>query len=408
MYPVAKLLLDYLRNVVYHPESAVLDIDKLPEELQEFGKGLLYFSECIPEASALAKALSKGNLNVRLPAPDNEIAAPLKALHAALKHLTWQTQQVAKGDYQQRVDFMGDFSEAFNVMTEQLERQRSALLEEIHTLIQNKSLYELLMGQIPQWIIVTDAKTAEWLFISQELEDVLADPGCEQQLRQWLIMQTAKMNGVNEVCTKELELFNNIGCQYYSVSIHPLHWHRHNAVAFVLTDVSKERERLIRLQNICNYDTLTQVYNRHYGMEVLEEWIAESRSFILCFADIDNLKFVNDNFGHLEGDRYILLVTNILHEFSPDAVICRMGGDEFMLLAQGWDEDAAIEQLELLRSRLAGYKNPDTSYDHSISYGVIPVDPDNTLPASDLLYAADEKMYEYKRAYKMMRRRKST
>jgi diguanylate cyclase (GGDEF)-like protein len=402
MDAVAKLLLDYLRNVVYDPEHAVLDLQKLPEGFQDFGKGLLYFSECVLETAALAKAISKGDLDVKLPSQDNEMATPLKALHAALKHLTWQTQQVAKGDYQQRVDFMGDFSDAFNAMTEQLEQQRLILLKEIHTMVQNKNLYELLVGQIAQWIIVTDADTSEWLFVSREIDGALAGARCELQLRQWLSRQTEAMKGKSEVCTTELELSDDAGIHYYSVSSHPLHWNQHNALAFVLTDVSRERERLNKLQNIANSDTLTQLYNRRYGMEVLNEWLAEGRSFILCFVDIDNLKYVNDRFGHSKGDQYIVCVSNTMREFSPDAVICRIGGDEFMLLAENWSPDAAKERLEVLRNQLTGCNgNPDTSYDHSISYGVIQVGPDNTLLANDLLSAADEKMYEYKRAYKI-------
>jgi diguanylate cyclase (GGDEF)-like protein len=408
-------LSDYLSHVIYDPEYAVLDTEKLPGEFEEFGKGLIYFSECILEATSLAKAISKGNLNVKLPPPNNEMATPLKALHAALKHLTWQTQQVAKGDYQQRVDFMGEFSEAFNIMTEQLERQRSALLKEIENrqreiqvLAQNKSIYELLVGQIAQWIIMTNADTAEWLFVSHEIDCALLNPSCEQQLRKWLNRQTESMKGKEEVCITELELPNKDSIQYYSVSIHPLHLHEQNALAFVLTDISRERERLNNLQNIANYDTLTQIYNRRYCMKILDEWLAESKTFILCFIDINNLKYVNDRFGHAEGDRYIVCVSNILCEFSEEAIVCRIGGDEFMLLIQNWSLDAVQGRLEVLQNQLAGFnRHPSTSYDHSISYGAIAVGSDNTLLANDLLNAADEKMYEYKRAYKKRNRNKS-
>lgn len=282
---IAKLLLDYLRNVVYDPEHAVLDVEKLPDEFQDFGKGLIFFSECVLEAAALAKAISKGNLDTPLPPADNEIAASLKDLHAALKHLTWQTQQVANGDYQQRVDFMGDFTEAFNAMVEQLELQRSALLKEIESrrienevLLQNKSLYELLIGQIMQWIIVVDADTAEWMFVSREIECIFANPACEQKLRQWISMQTETMEGECDVCTADIDLPCKGSIKYYSVSIHPMHWHQRNAITFVLTDVSRERVRLNKLQSIANYDTLTQIYNRHYGMEVLNEWLSEVKT----------------------------------------------------------------------------------------------------------------------------------
>ena len=54
--------------------------------------------------------LSSGELSAPMPSPDNSMAAPFKELHARLSELTWQAQQIARGDYSQRVDFMGDFS----------------------------------------------------------------------------------------------------------------------------------------------------------------------------------------------------------------------------------------------------------------------------------------------------------
>jgi signal transduction histidine kinase/DNA-binding response OmpR family regulator len=117
-----------LRDLLYKPEHATLDPDELPEDFRDLGRGLQYFRECILEARALATALSKGNLSVKLPRSDNEMAAPLKALYASLRHLTWQTKQVSEGDYQQRVEFMGEFSNSFNTMIERLARQREDLI----------------------------------------------------------------------------------------------------------------------------------------------------------------------------------------------------------------------------------------------------------------------------------------
>lgn len=408
METVARILLTYLSNVVYDPESAVLDLKELPEEFREFGRGLMYFSKCVLETTELADALSKGCLDMKLPPASNELSSPVKNLHAVLKHLTWQTQQVARGDYQQRVDFMGDFSDAFNSMTEQLEQQRFALLREIesrqreiHMLARNKSLYELLVGKIAQWIVVADADTAEWLFVSHEMDSTLTGIHSEQRLRQWMKRQAEVMKGKEEPRVTELEFSEEEGGQYYSVSIHPMRWHKRNALTFVISDVTRERERLNNLQNIANYDTLTQAYNRHYCMELLDEWLDEGETFLICFIDIDNLKHVNDQFGHMEGDNYIIRVSDVLREFSPEVITCRIGGDEFVLLIQNWTAKAARERMEALRNCLnAANRKSGLSFEYSISYGVIEVEEDNILSAADLLNAADEKMYEYKRAYK--------
>ncbi|MDR3231381.1 MAG: response regulator [Synergistaceae bacterium] len=120
-------LFKYLHDVMYAPSKAKLDLSRIPDELQRFGKGLQFTGECAMETALVAKALSKGVLSGQLPSRQNEMAAPLKALHASLSHLTWQTQQVARGDYSQSVEFMGDFADAFNTMIRQLDERWTSL-----------------------------------------------------------------------------------------------------------------------------------------------------------------------------------------------------------------------------------------------------------------------------------------
>lgn len=80
-------------------------------------------------AGAFVSALACGQLDV-VPPPRNHLIAPFKQLHSNLKHLVWQTQEVAQGNYSQRVDFLGDFAEAFNAMIDGL-RDKKRLQEEL-------------------------------------------------------------------------------------------------------------------------------------------------------------------------------------------------------------------------------------------------------------------------------------
>lgn len=75
------------------------------------------------EAQEFILGLSEGNLDVD-PPRRNFLVSSFKQLHANLRHLTWQTQQVARGDLSQRVDFLGDFSHAFNAMIDALREKR--------------------------------------------------------------------------------------------------------------------------------------------------------------------------------------------------------------------------------------------------------------------------------------------
>jgi hypothetical protein len=94
--------------------------------------------------------LSKGRLDdVRVPLPKNFLASPFKELHSHLQHLTWQAKQVAQGDYTQRVDFMGDFSEAFNFMIASLGNSEEMLKRKIEELKKALSHITTLEGILP-------------------------------------------------------------------------------------------------------------------------------------------------------------------------------------------------------------------------------------------------------------------
>ena len=89
----------------------------------EIKQAVGYINKFITEyngATDSIHALSKGDLNLELPKGKMSILQSLKNMQASLKHLTWTTQQIANGDFNHEVDFMGDFAAAFNTMTQQL------------------------------------------------------------------------------------------------------------------------------------------------------------------------------------------------------------------------------------------------------------------------------------------------
>ena len=100
------------------PEDCDADVTGLVET---FNKYLAQLND----AKAFIIALANGNLDVT-PPPRNQISAPYKQLHSSLQHLTWQAGQIAHGDYEQRVHFLGGFSQSFNSMVEALaEKERT-------------------------------------------------------------------------------------------------------------------------------------------------------------------------------------------------------------------------------------------------------------------------------------------
>lgn len=129
---------------------AKIGVEELEDESEhKFGEMLNQLIAFMQEIHEFIVPLSRGELQeIGLP-PKNFLASPFKELHSHLLHLTWQAKQVASGDYGQRVDFMGDFSEAFNSMVISLDRNERSLREKIEKLEEALSHIRRLEGILP-------------------------------------------------------------------------------------------------------------------------------------------------------------------------------------------------------------------------------------------------------------------
>jgi len=416
----AENLFSYLHDVIYDHANASLDVEELPDDFINLGNGLQYFAECVIETKELAQGLSKGILNGKLPSRNNEIASPLKSLHASLKHLTWQTQQIAQGDYSQRVEFMGDFSVAFNKMVEQLAERQHKLEDKINeiqkkttSLEQSNLLLTALMHHVPQQIIVIDKDTRELLLMNNiAVKEVNADPRYIENLIEIMSNYNDFDNGHEVDIIYSPGKFTKPGSseacgeieRYFMVKTYHLEWENSNAVIFAVSDVSATKTQIKTLEVHAYRDSLTQLYNRTFGMLTLDRWLYEKKQFVLIFADLDRLKYINDTFGHNEGDEYIINAAKHLKTYSKDAVICRLGGDEFMLLAADTNYDEAHKTMDIIYHNFENdpYLH-DKDFSYSISFGLTFIGADNKLPASDILSIADERMYHNKRLRKKER-----
>jgi len=408
----------YLHDILYDPKHAGIDLCGLSDDEQRcFAETLMQFGSMVLETREFAQSLAQGDLDNGQPAADNELAAPLISLHAMLKRLTWQAKQIAGGDYDQRIDFMGEFSDAINDMIAQLAERRNEAEAEaernkahLAELARANSIFETITSNMEEWIVMLDRTTGEHLFANHTAESMLISESFEKQLYGILYEYTASMGDNDEPKKEEFSLVSDVAVHHFEMMLYPVLWFDRHAVACVLTDVTATREEYIRLEGVVYKDALTGVYNRLYGMKLLEQYVNEGLPFELVFVDMDMLKYVNDVFGHAEGDVYIKNVADILQESFGRSVVCRLGGDEFMVLIKESDagERDMGEVFETLRAKLINGTSPDTGgkhpYHRSISFGIAKIGPDNTLTTRDILTIADERMYEYKKAHKQERR----
>lgn len=114
-----------LEKILTGDFSATEQIESEQPELRDLSELVSQLRRMLGDADGFVSAISEGRLDVN-PPPRNYLISRFKQLHASLRHLTWQTKQIAAGDLNQRVDFLGAFSVAFNSLIEALREKRAA------------------------------------------------------------------------------------------------------------------------------------------------------------------------------------------------------------------------------------------------------------------------------------------
>ena len=304
------------------------------------------------------------------------MAVPLVEMHARLSQLTRQTQEIARGDYSQRIDFMGEFSEAFNSMVVLLEERERTLTDEIarrkqaeHDLQRERDL--LVAGPVVtfRWGVDDEGTRRS---TSRPTSAPTATPrrsspaaGACTPASSIRPTSTGSREDGNDKSRTGLESWT----QEYRIldADGETHWIRDfthavrddegavTAFEGYIIDVTPQkaaeaalRQREEQLRMLSLSDELTGLYNRR-GLFALGEHtmrIARRRGRRLgvIYVDVDGLKTINDRFGHAQGDEALRMVADVIRASIRESdVVGRIGGDEFVILAE--DDTGVTEDL---------------------------------------------------------------
>lgn len=384
-----EILFEYLRSILYDSIPTQIDIHSLDPDFQKLGMGLQFLDHAIQEMKQCSTALAKGNLSEFNPSRDNFLCANLKNIHANLEHLTWQAKQVAKGDYSQHVSYMGDFSNSFNQMTEQLKEREEhfkseAELEKKHAETVNKynQLLLELIHQSNDDVLITDIDQSTTLYSSHNKVRV------EQENE---ILYYFYKN-VNNPCGWNMKDKDN---RYYHIVTISMEWQDKPSFAHFIHDITQEKKEQDQLHKQAHMDALTQVGNRYYFHDEMQKLLDSKTSATLCYCDLDHLKYVNDNYGHDKGDTYICDFVAILKSnIREDDIIARLGGDEFCILFRNGSIDSINSKMKLINEE---FSKQASEYPQSFSFGTVYIDGNKDTSLLKILQTADQRMYAQKR-----------
>ncbi|MFL6753535.1 MAG: GGDEF domain-containing protein [Sphingomicrobium sp.] len=167
--------------------------------------------------------------------------------------------------------------------------------------------------------------------------------------------------------------------------------------------VARLQERVEQLDQLAHQDSLINLPNRRGFMRELERLIARVDRYgvngAMLFVDVDGLKIINDSFGHRAGDEALIQVANMLAKgVRHSDVVARIGGDEFGILLENSDNDAAHETAARLIEQISSceFMHDGESLPLGVAIGVGMIDALDTAEA--VMERADEAMYARKAA----------
>lgn len=163
------------------------------------------------------------------------------------------------------------------------------------------------------------------------------------------------------------------------------------------------QEANLRLEDMALTDVLTGLPNRRYAMsELVKYWnesVQNGTRLACMMIDADGFKQINDTYGHDAGDEVLRqLSKNLRYTMRTDDLVCRLGGDEFLIICPKTSMEGALQAAELMRKAIAALRIPAGAgvWSGSVSVGVA-ARTSHMVEPEDLLKTADEGVYIAKR-----------
>lgn len=385
---------------------AVIRGDPLPENLPVQDVDPAEWRGLVEDYNAIrefAEKLSTGDLSSELKVKGT-LAGYLKTLQANLRHLTWQVQRVAEGDLTQRVEFMGEFSIAFNKMTDSLQQARKAeeerlLMAEVmrdvaaalNSALELKEVFQVVLDGASRLvpceaasIMLVDSRHMVRMVSYRGFERMA--PGTEELLRsaRWSVKKFASLSAmtrnhqpylIRDVRQSEwffapfsLWVRSYLGAPivvrgevagFINLLSQTPQFFTEEHIGRLMTlanqaAVAVEKARLFeRLQELATIDELTGLANRRHFFELADQAFLRAQRYhsrlAVLMLDVDHFKRVNDQYGHSVGDQVLQGVARLCRKNMRQVdIIGRYGGEEIAFVMP----ETGVEEARVAAERL--------------------------------------------------------
>jgi diguanylate cyclase (GGDEF)-like protein/PAS domain S-box-containing protein len=384
----------------------------------------------IEEIGLFVLPLARGELGAPLPSPDNRMARPLVEMHDRLSQLTRQTQEIARGDYSQRIDFMGEFSEAFNSMVVLLAERERSLTDEI---VRRKQAEADLQSE-RDLLVSGPVVTFRWgvgdegavLYVSPNVSayGYAAEEFLSGRRTYASIVDPADIDWITEDGNDKARSGLEGWAQEYRITdadgetrwvrdfTHTVRGADGEVTAYegYIIDITPQkraeqalRQREEQLRMLSLSDELTGLYNRRgffaLGEQAMRVARRRSSGLGVIAVDVDALEAVNDRYGHAQGDEALRTVADVIRASIRESDVAgRVGGDEFVILADDGPEITG-DLVARLQRRVERHNGRSGRPLHlSLSIGAVDWEIGEQVTLQELVERADQRVHDVKRA----------
>lgn len=302
----------------------------------------------------------------------------------------------------QAAEEMVEFLQHLEVQEKELRKKAEEITMQAEIIQAYNDLLMELTRMRDEWIMVVKAEDKSILYCNKRTGKYHTEEGSCEFCQHRLDFQHHLLDWNPEKHERVWEAEDEYG-QCFLVLSFSIQWRDTLVNAHVVTNVTEEKQRTRQLTDKAYNDPGTGIFNRHYMEEQLDIMLKKRKPHTFCYLDLDGLKYVNDKFGHLEGDEYIgNFVSIVKTRIRNSDIFARIGGDEFVIIFMDCLKSAAEEKLGSALKNFIQENKKD--YPVSFSYGVLAVTgKEQGLTRERLLHKADEAMYlckqENKRKY---------
>jgi len=177
------------------------------------------------------------------------------------------------------------------------------------------------------------------------------------------------------------------------------------AIQGTMLDITERKKAEEELRRFATTDVLTGVFNRGYGLLLFGKQLKEQKrrrsKLCICYIDVDGLKDINDTYGHKEGDEALRIVSEFFNETlkGTKSLICRLGGDEFLLIFPSCSLNKAKTMWQQIARRVKSFNARNLKpYSISLSSGFAEFDSVHQKSVDQLIAIADYEMYKDKQS----------